>query len=222
MERLPAASSLPPAPPRLAHQSLELGLHPGVGSWPPSAAPAPAVPRAPFSPFLSARRTFWVPQPDSQAAPGAGALGSRQHPAMPLQHPALGWEQDRALPRSPVPPLQKAALVGAGSRRHPRAPCREQPRQRAGCSLYLQLINKGRRRQTGCIFTEVLSGENLQPLRMPGCRFCFHCPSSAAFWMERLKVLLEAFPLPGNSPRCILLWISLFRAFTFPAALSSS
>lgn len=140
----------------------------------------------------------------SQAAPGVGALGKIQQPALPRSTQGLGWEQDRALPRSPVPPLQKGLWWGQESGSIPGLP------SSTGCSLYLQLINKGRQRQSGCTFTEVLSGGNLQPLHMPACRFCFHCPSSAAFWMERLQVLLEAFPLPGNSPRRVLLWISLF------------
>lgn len=47
-------------------------------------------------------------------------------------------------------------------------------------------------------------------VQMPGCWFCFLCPSSAAFWLERFKVLLEAFLSSSNFPRRMLLRISLF------------
>ena len=47
-------------------------------------------------------------------------------------------------------------------------------------------------------------------VQMLGCWFCFRCPSSAAFWTERFKVLLEAFPSSSNFPRRMLLRISLF------------
>lgn len=46
-------------------------------------------------------------------------------------------------------------------------------------------------------------------VQMGGCWSCFCCPSSAAFWMERFKDLLEAFPASSNFPRHVVLWISL-------------
>lgn len=42
-------------------------------------------------------------------------------------------------------------------------------------------------------------------VQMPGCWFCFRCPSSAAFWTERFKVLLEAFPSSSNFPRLVIM-----------------